>query len=266
MTRKSSTHSFPSSVNVVPVDYESLESLTSALQGQDAVVSTLASLAIATQLLLVEAAAKANVKRFIPSEFGSDTLNEKARNLPVYKDKLAVQEALQKKAADGGMTYTLIINGPFFDWGMMVGFVLSVKGKTINLYDGGDRTFSTTTLPTIGKTVASALAHPEQTRNRAVYVQDTATTLKELLAVAKKVTGSEGWKENVVSVDEMLNGAWAELGKDKPNPDNFVLQFIKTAIWGYGYGGHFEKLDNQLLGIEQMDEAKVQSLVESLAK
>ena len=267
MTRKSSTHSFPSGVTVVPVDYESLDSLTEALQGQDAVVSTLASLAVATQLLLVEAAAKAHVKRFIPSEFGSDTTNEKNKALPVYSSKIAVQDALMKESTSGsGMTYSLVMGGPFFDWGIMVGLIINVKGKSIDLYDGGDRAFSTTTLSTLGKAVAGVLSHPDETKNRCVYVQDTSTTLKQMLTRGKKATGPGGWTENVVSVDEMLGGAWAELKKEKPNPANFVMQFIKAAVFGEGRGSLWQKTDNELLGIEELGEAEMQSIVNRFAK
>lgn len=266
LTRKDSSHSFPSSVTAVPVDYDSLDSLVSALKGQDAVVSTLASVAIATQLLLVEAAAKAQVKRFLPSEFGSDTLNEKCSSLPVFKDKVAVQDALKKEAASGGMTYTLVVGGPFLDWGIMVGFIMNLKGKSITLFDGGDRTFSTTSLPTLGKAVVGVLQHPEQTKNRAVYVQDTSTTLKKLATLGKKATGAEGWNESVVAVDEVTAQAWAELQKEKPNPGIFVYNFIKASIWGEGYGGHFQKLDNDLLGIKEKSEAEVQEIVNGLAK
>lgn len=257
----------PSSVTVVPVDYDSLESLTNALKGHEAVVSTLASAAIATQVLLIEAATKAGVRRFIPSEFGSNTLNEKTRKLPVFKDKVTVQDALQKAAAaPGGLSYTLICTGPFFDWGITVGFILNLAEKSINLYDGGDRVFSTTTLSTIGKAVSAVLKQPEQTKNRAVYVQDTATTLKKLAAVGKEVTGADGWKENTVAIDELVQQAWAELKKEKPNPGIFVFNFIKASIWGEGYGGHFESLDNDVLGIEQKTDAEIQALLASLAK
>ena len=266
LTRTSSSHSFPSSVTVIAVDYESLDSLTNALKGQDAVVSTLASLAIGNQLLLVEAAAKAGVKRFIPSEFGSNLLNEKTRALPVYKDKVAVQEALKKEAAAGGMTYTLVFNGPFLDWGVMVGFIVNLKNKSVDLYDGGDRMFSTTTLASIGKAAAGILKHPERTKNRTVYVQDTATTLRKMTAMGKKATGSTEWNENVVPVDELLGQAWAELGKAQPNPDNFVMNFIKAGIWGEGYGCHFQKTDNELLGLKELSDMEVQSLVDGLAK
>ncbi len=266
LTRGSSTHSFPPSVTAVSVDYDSLDSLTNALQGQEALISTLASAALATQLLLVEAAAKAHVKRFIPSEFGSDTLNEKTGNLPVFKDKIRVQDALKKEAASGGMTYTLICSGPFLDWGIMVGFLMNLKEKSITLFDGGDRVFSTTSLPNLARAVASVLTHLEQTKNRAVYVQDTATTMNKLAAMGKKAVGADGWKENIVSVDELVEQGWAELKKDKPNPAVFAVKFIVASICGEGYGTRFEKLDNELLGLEQMSDAEVQNLVNSLAK
>ena len=265
MTRKSSTHTFPSEVTVKPVDYDSLESLTSALQGQDAFVSTLGSAGIEQQLLLVEAAGKAGVKRFLPSEFGSNTPNEKIGTLPIFQPKIAVQEALKKQAESTGMSYTVVCTGPFLDWALMVGFMMNVKGKSINLYDGGDRVFSTTSLPTIGKAVVGVLRNLDATKNRAVYVQEAATTLKSLLAIAKKVTGPEGWKEEVVSIDDLLAKAWEELKKEKPNPDAFVYNFIFASIWGEGYGSHFEKLDNDLLGVKELNDDELQEIISKYA-
>ena len=267
LTRQGSTHNLPPSVRVAPVDYDSLESLTEALRGHDAVVSTIASAALAKQLLLVEAAAAAQVKRFIPSEFGSNTVNEKSAKLPSYGDKVAVQNALRKHAADGTLSYTTVINGPFLDWGITVGFIMNLKAKSINLWDGGHRVFSTTTLNTIGKAVAGVLSHPDETKNRPVFVQDTAVSQRDLLEKGKVATGApETWTENTPSVDELVAQGWAELGKEHPNPDKFVMNFISAAIWGEGYGAHFEKLDNELLGIRQLTGDELQALINGLAK
>ncbi|KAL8687719.1 MAG: hypothetical protein Q9218_006191 [Villophora microphyllina] len=267
LTRTGSNHSFPSSVHVAHVDYDSVDSLAHALQGQDAVVSTLASVAIAVQLNLVHAAAKAHVKRFLPSEFGSNTLNEKAAALPVFADKVKVQEALKKEAASSGMTYTLVCTGPFLDWGIKVGFIENLKGKSIDLFDGGDRYFSATTLTTIGKAVAGVLHHPDETKNRAVYVHDTVPTLKKLSAFGKKATDHQPgeWKENTVSIDDLYQKAWAELKKPQPDPTVFVYNFLKTSIWGYGYGNHFEHTDNALLGIKEISDADLQDMINGLA-
>ncbi|KAI4213314.1 MAG: hypothetical protein LQ351_004055 [Letrouitia transgressa] len=267
LTREGSTHSFPPSVTVIPVDYTAVDSVTNALKGHDALVSTLASLAVGVQLNLVLAASNAGIKRFIPSEFGSNTLNPKSRGLPVYKDKIAVQNALQKEANAGTLSYTLVFNGPFLDWGLKVGFIANVREKSANLFDGGNRLFSTTTLHTIGKAVVGVLKHPGETKNRAVYVHDTATTLKKIVEMVKKATGGpEGWRETVIPVDKLLEGAWAELKKENPDPGNFVQPFLAAGIWGEGYGCHFEKTDNELLGIREMTDDDVQQLANSLTK
>jgi uncharacterized protein YbjT (DUF2867 family) len=257
------THTFLSPVNIVPVDYDSLDSLVTALRGQDAVVSALASAALAKQLLLVEAASQAGVKRFIPSDFGSNTVHPKTAALPSYADKVAVQKALQEKAAQpGGMTYTIVLNGPFLDWGLMVGFLLDVKNRHATLYDGGDRVFSTATLPTVGKAVAAVLSKPDETRNRPVYVHDTATTQRALYEYAKKARPGEEWTEEVVRVDDLLAQAWEELKKEKPDPEKFVMKFVTAAIWGEGYGAHFEETDNELLGIRELTGEEVQAVVQ----
>lgn len=117
LSRQGSNHSFLPSVAVSHVDYDSVHSISKALQGHDAVVSTLGDAAQGRQLNLVEAAAQAGVKRFIPSEFGSNTVNPKVAALPCYGNKVAVQKALEEKARQpGGMSYTLIMTGPFLDW------------------------------------------------------------------------------------------------------------------------------------------------------
>lgn len=188
------------------------------------------------------------------------------RDFPLVKEKVAVHDALKKVSSSSGMNYTLVCTGPFLDWGIAAGLIMNLKEKIIHLYDGGDRVFSATTLLSVGKAVVGVLRHPQQTKNRAVYVRDTATTLKKLAAMAKEATGAEGWKEIVVSIDELLEQAWAELKKDKPNPSIFLLNFIKAAIFGEGYGGHFETTDNELLGIKEMSDAEVQAVVHSLAK
>lgn len=175
----------------------------------------MATLALDRQLLLIDAAAAAGIRRFIPSEFGSDTTNPKAAALPIFKGKIAAQKALREKAAGGtGFSYTIICNGPFLDWGIMKGF-MSIKEKRIRLYNRGDGVFSTTTLPTIGKAVCGVLEHPDETQNRVVRVQDTATTQNKLFEMAKKVVGSGGWNVEEVSTDAVLEKAWAEFNQGK---------------------------------------------------
>ncbi|KAI0178414.1 hypothetical protein BJ166DRAFT_620285 [Pestalotiopsis sp. NC0098] len=262
LTRQGSTHKFPDNVHVERVDYDSLESVTEALKGQDAFISTLADVALSKQLLLVQAAADAGVKRFLPSEFGSDASHPKTSQLPIYKDKLAVHSALEKEAAAGRLTYTLVITGAFFDWGLSVGWIADARNRSITMYDGGERMFSTTTLSDVGRAVAGVLKHPDETKNRAVYVHSAALTLKRLSELGQQATGT-AWDENMVSIDEQLAQAWAEFNSGSSDPSAFDIKFINTSVWGEGYAGYFKTVDNELLGIEELTDADIQALIKS---
>lgn len=69
-------YDLPAGCQVCEVDYDSDDSLKSALQGQDAVISTVAMSAITNQKRIVDAAIHAGVKHFIPAEFTVGTCNE----------------------------------------------------------------------------------------------------------------------------------------------------------------------------------------------
>ncbi|KAK3695804.1 hypothetical protein B0T22DRAFT_418648 [Podospora appendiculata] len=266
LTRQASPANLPPSVTAVQVDYDSLDSLVSALTGQDAVISTIAGAALSKQLLLIDAAVQAGVKRFLPSEFGSNTLNAKTAALPITRDKVTVQAALAAQAAaNPAFSYTLVINGPFLDWCAAVGLTVDVKKKHIVLYDGGERKYSATTLGSVGKAVVGVLRHTEETRNRPVYVQDVAISQRELAEIAKRATGGpDGWTEEVAGTEEALGRGWAELKGEKPNPMVFFIEFLKAVIWGEGYGSLFEKVDNELLGLKGLTDGEVQTILEGL--
>ena len=88
--------------------------MTEAFKGQDVVILSLANAAQEVSQL-VDAAIKAGVKRFIPSDFGSGVATEKTLALfPMAATKEKEIDYLKSK--DGsGMTWTAIKNGLFFD-------------------------------------------------------------------------------------------------------------------------------------------------------
>ncbi|KAJ5172764.1 hypothetical protein N7492_005357 [Penicillium capsulatum] len=264
LTRQSSQAQFPASVNVLRVDYTSVPDLSSALSGQDAVVSALTTSAMDAQLPLIEAAVAAGVRRFIPSEFSANTGNPKAATLPVYKSKIAIHEVVQRYARDHpNFTYTMVRNGPFLDWSLSIGFFLNLTGGTTPFYDGGDRPFSTTTLATIGRAVVGVLHHFEATKNRAVYVHDLVTTQRKMLAVAQKIVPSLQWTPTDVDTAQMK--AIAQENHDK---GNFNLEasmgFLCCSVFGEGYGGEFQEVDNELLGIPQKNDAELEEIMRGM--
>ena len=258
---------FPSNVTIRTVDYSNPSTLVDALKGQDAIVSALNHAFLAHQRALLDAAVSAGVQRFIPSEYGSDTFNPKAAPLPVFAHKKAAQQYIEGLAAEGDISYTIVINGPFLDWGLNNGFLgLDLRKRQLTYLDGGITNFSTTTLGTIGKAVVGVLTKPEETKNRAVYVQDAALTLKDLLRLSKQALGKEGWAEvDGGMTAENEKASYEKLAKGEMDMGVF-LGFLMSAVFREGYGGHFQKLDNELFGVGELKESDLVELIKEIAK
>ncbi|KAI1390794.1 NAD(P)-binding protein [Hypoxylon trugodes] len=262
LTRKGATHNFPSSVTVAEVDYNSPETLVKALEGQDAVVSTVGFAGLTYQIPLIEAAIKAGVKRFLPSEFSLTPSSEKGTQLPPFQPKRAASEALKKAAGGGKITYSLIATGPFLDLALGSGLLIDLKKKDITLWNGGDVRFSATTIASSVKAVSQVLKHPEETKNREIFVNSVAVTQNELLEKGKKAVGADGWTTRIGSTDELHKKA-LEAFRRGEDPR---FEFITVSIWGDGYGNYVKGTDNELLGIHELTDAELQDFFNKIAK
>jgi ribosomal protein S18 len=134
LTRRRQTTSIPNKVNIVEVDYNDSNTLRRALRDQDAVVSCLGDVpaAVQAQDSLLDASLAVGVKRFVPSEFGSDTTNQHVRSYPFFKAKVEHQRRLRQAARTcRDFSYSFLITGPFIDWGLSkVPFIINVGART----------------------------------------------------------------------------------------------------------------------------------------
>ncbi len=265
LRRNGSKSTFPEGMDVVDVDYSSKESLAAALAGQEAVVNAINHPALQQHLALVDAAAAAGVRRIVPSEFGSDLDNPLTRALPPFADKVRVQEYLEEKIkTTPGLSYTLVYNVAFLDWGLAHDFILALSQYKPLLIDGGDLPFSATTLASIGDAVVGILTHLDETKNRSVRVQDLVTTQNRLLALAKQVAPDKPWQEPAVaSFDDMIAAADDRLGRGIFDHETFV-PYILRAVMSPGYGGKLVKTDNELLGIKGKTEDDVIEMLKTV--
>jgi putative NADH-flavin reductase len=123
LTRPTSTSVFASGIKVIRKEYSDTL-LYEAFLGQDVVISLLGGTAILDQTKLIDASVKAGVKRFIPSEFGSNSMNKTMQDLAFfYKQKTAVIDHLKLAASSNpSFSWTGIATGPLID---MVGTSLA---------------------------------------------------------------------------------------------------------------------------------------------
>ena len=250
-------------LSIVEVDYESISSLTNALEGHKAVVACFGvATPIGSQNIRIDASAAAGVTRFFPAEFGTDTDNSKCAKLPVFANKIHALDYLKKKAATNpGISYTALCPGAFLDWGLEHAVLVDPKTHSATVYDGGNRPFSTTMLVTISKAVVGILAHLEETKNRHVYIHDAVVTQNQLIAIAKKLDGKD-WDLTHTTSSSAEASAYTELKKENPDPTKVLFPLLQVSVLAEGYGGDFSAhLDNRLLGIKGMDDNELANLL-----
>ncbi|KAI9694358.1 MAG: hypothetical protein M1820_009006 [Bogoriella megaspora] len=202
LCRESSKSKFPSTVRVLTTDY-SQASLEIALKGQDAVISTIGYESLGEGAMnLINAAAEVGVKRFLPSEFGHNTVCDKIRPwIPFFGEKVNLVNRLDALGESSSITWTAIIPGVFFDWGLELFISMNLKNRKATIWDAGDVPFAASTLDLIGRTILKLLTDPaayEASRNKYIYTASATTTQSEVLRAVEKVTGT---KFNIEKVD-----------------------------------------------------------------
>ena len=196
VSRASSSASFPSHIPIVKIsDAFTTAELTEAFKGQDAVVVALSTSPVTAggkdglAFRLIDAALAAGVKRFIPSEFGANNLDPRARALvPTYDLKGGMLEYLIKACHDshGKMTWSSICCGSWLDWaldpaksGNFLG--IDVKGRQATVYDSGNRRFAVTSSKNTGLAVARVLVYPESTANKQIFLCDFTVSTRQIV-------------------------------------------------------------------------------------
>lgn len=115
ISRKESEPTFPPGTTVLKTDYSD-EGLEAAFKGKDVVISAVGATAFGEQKKFVDAAIRAGVKRFIPSEFSANSQNDAVLQLlPLFGQKKELIEYLKSKETDG-LTWTGIASSGLFDW------------------------------------------------------------------------------------------------------------------------------------------------------
>ncbi|KAI5368044.1 Putative NmrA-like domain, NAD(P)-binding domain superfamily [Septoria linicola] len=234
--------------SIVEGDMTSESDVYEAYNGFDTIVSAVGRPVIDKQLKLIELAEKhPDVKRFFPSEYGTDieydstSANEKPHQL-----KLQVRALLRLVHK---LQHTFVVTGPYADADSLLYLcaknpeieaqgTFDVKRKRAVLLGDGNGRISLTTMRDVGKLVVAALLRPEAAKNKALRVNSFTTTPHELAAEFEKQTGGEKWSIAYTSLDELK-----KLETETPS-------VTLRRIWTEGKT-LYEKRDNHLIEAEE---------------
>ncbi|BGP45174.1 hypothetical protein JCM10450v2_000991 [Rhodotorula kratochvilovae] len=182
-------------------DYEDVARLKEALKGVDAVVSALNGPGIEAQYALLDAAAEAGVKRFVPSEFGHHHLyrapgDDGARLHPMWDVKERFNEHLQLHPTmlSGKMSFTIVGCGDFYDqpretyWCSYAQDPLPGKYRLPCIGDK-DAKADFTKITDLAQYIAALLARPSTSHNAHLsFVSDTLSQ-SEMASLLQSTSG-----------------------------------------------------------------------------
>src|ERR1035437_9449926 len=175
-------------VTIASVDLSSASQVTPACSGVSCVVSALQGLRdviVETQTVLLDAAIKADVPRFIPSDYSIDFTKfppGENRNLDLRRD-------FHKRLDKTSISATTIFNGAFAD--MLSGQMplILFKLKRVLYWGDADQRMDFTTMDDTAAFTASAAL--DLSTPRFLRVAGDQLSARELTAVVSEVTGKE---------------------------------------------------------------------------
>ena len=261
--RTGSLSTYAAGTKVVEADFTDLESVKAAFYGQDAVVSIVGDAGVPSQKLLVDAAIAAGVKRFLPSNYGSNMANPNSRKLPVFAQKVMVEDYLIEKSKTTALTYSFVYVGSFTDFTLQRRVIMDFSSYTPKIFNGGNSQFSSTSMPTVGDAVVGVLGNPAETQNRSVYVSEIIISQNQLLSIAKQIAPDKPWAPIDVDIDVVVAGAIERLAQGQHDLATVIPILLKSIV-DPEYGVKFTKNDNELLGIKPKTEEYLVELITPL--
>lgn len=258
-------------VEIIVGDMKLADDVREAFAGFDTVISCVGRQVISAQLELIRIADKhPDVKRFFPSEYGTDVEHNagSAAELP-HQAKLKVRAALK---ASQNLEYTYIVTGPYAnaDRGLYLSAAsleteasgsFDVKRKRAVLLGDPDAKINLTTMRDVGRLVVAALRFPEESKNRALLCNSFTATPNAILAEFEKQTGGEKWDVAVTDLEtlkQLERDAWAK-------QDARAVPLSLRRIWSEGGTLYGEPRHNGVVGMEESVDS-LQSAVEQAIK
>lgn len=230
-------------VTVVPVDLSDVDAVTHGCQGASCVVSALSGLRdviLDRQTVLLDAAVRAGVPRFVSSDYSGDY----TKTEPGHNRNFDLRREFAGRADRAPIRVTSILNGAFMD---MLGGEMPIIQPRIRrvLYWGdADQPLDFTTRDdTAAFTAAAAL---DGTTPRILRVSGDTVSARDLADAMSQASG-QPYRTQWVGTTGLLRGmipAVKLLSKDKPDPVFPAWQGMQYSLDMFSGDARLSPLDN----------------------
>ncbi|KAJ4989779.1 NmrA-like family protein [Stagonosporopsis vannaccii] len=204
----------------------STSSLKAAFAGQDLVISTTGGCDSDQQITIIDAAIAAGVHRFMPHEFGCDTLNKKIseRILKTAERAKVIDHLRTASAASSDFEWVGVATGHTLDTALISGNMgFDMQWHSATIHGIGTETFATSSLQRIGHVVARVIDHWDEVRNQYIYAAGVLTSANEVLRSAEKATQREFTVGNY-DVEDCIREGITRIERGYPDSGMFLLE------------------------------------------
>lgn len=174
-----------------------------------------------------------------------------------FDGKRAVQKHLIKLKDQGKIDYTLVFVGLWIDVTGLGGFVIDVKNKRQEVWDGGEHPISLTSTASIAKAVVAILEGKAAGKTE-VRIKDIDLSQRRLRELSAEVVGRDGWELTHLDTEDRTNTARQRFRDGTKTVDDHY-SFVKRGAGAPGYGIPWtpEEDDSAALGLKKWTESDV---------
>jgi len=131
--------------------------------------------------------------------------------------------------------------------------------------------FSVTRTGAVATAVAQILKHPQQTKNRALFIHEAIVTQNQLIAHGERILASLPTESlssaqitpKAISSDIAEPLALSAHANGVADPLDWILPCINLSIWSKDEPCRFLQTDNEILGIKELGDAELSAMLDT---
>jgi hypothetical protein len=176
---------------------------------------------------IIDAAVAAGVKRFMPHEFGQDSLNLGIQQrLPRTVGRASVIEYLRRMSDNpcSAFTWVAVAVGCILGTAILNGDLgFDLQWQSAALSGTGNERFAASSLSRVGLVVARIIRHWDEVENQYLYAAGLFTSAKEVVACLEKLTSST-WTVDYSEVGDCIREGTSRIERGYPDAGMRLLE------------------------------------------
>ena len=205
----------------------SFDSLTSTFANirPDVVISTSSGGSYDTQKCVIDACIAAQVPRFIPAEFGQDSLNDGIqKRLPPTGERAGVINYLQNIPKNEDFEWCAVATGYTLDHGLLSGNLgFDLKWQSATVPGNGSESFAASSAAWHGRVVKATLERWDSVQGQYLYAAGL-TTSADAIKRDLQIASGKDWEVGYVDVEDILREAERRLDRGFPDAGMFLME------------------------------------------